>query len=310
MTRTRAFALLGASTLALTLAACGSPTPAATSTPTATPSPTATVHYEPIMTPEEFPRMDGSTANIPLGSLVLQRTTGLDAATADNSIQFNTTSRAYERLAEGEVDLILAYEPSAETRAKVDPRGRNLESHAIGRDALVFLTNEDNPVDSLTAEQVRDIYTGKITSWSQVGGPDVPIMAFQRPEVSGSQTLMRKLVMGDATMTDPPTELVAAEMGSLVDGVASYANSSNALGYSVFYYVSNQYAVDGIKLIAIDGVTPSNETIADGTYPWVNEFYVVVRADEPADSPARKIVEWLGTDPGRQTIKDAGYVAL
>jgi len=262
------------------------------------------------MAPADFPRMDGSTANIPLGKLVLQRTTGLDAATADNSVQFSTTPYAYENLADGNADLLLAYEPDTETRAKVDPGGKVLEFSPIGRDALVFVTNESNPVKDLTSDQVRDIYTGKITSWSQVGGPDAPIVAFQRPEKSGSQALMRKLVMQGTDMTAPPEELVAAEMGDLVDGVAAYDNTGTALGYSVYYYVTNQYAVDGIRLMTIDGVAPTNTTIADGTYPWVNDFYVVIRADEPATSPARQVFDWMNTDAGRQTVTDAGYVAL
>ncbi|MCL2467133.1 MAG: substrate-binding domain-containing protein [Micrococcales bacterium] len=266
--------------------------------------------YEPLMAPADFPRMDGSTANIPLGKLVLQRTTGLDAATADNSVQFSTTPYAYENLADGNADLLLAYEPDTETRAKVDPGGKVLEFSPIGRDALVFVTNESNPVKDLTSDQVRDIYTGKITSWSQVGGPDAPIVAFQRPEKSGSQALMRKLVMQGTDMTAPPEELVAAEMGDLVDGVAAYDNTGTALGYSVYYYVTNQYAVDGIRLMTIDGVAPTNTTIADGTYPWVNDFYVVIRADEPATSPARQVFDWMNTDAGRQTVTDAGYVAL
>ncbi len=294
----------------LALAACtSSGAPTSTGTPSAAPT-SAQPTYEPIMAPADFPRMDGSTANIPLGSLVLQRTTGLDAATADNSVQFSTTPFAYQNLADELTDLLLVYEPDEETRAAVDPNGKTLEFTPIGRDALVFLTNESNPVRDLTSEQVRDIYTGTITSWSQVGGPDAPIVAFQRPEKSGSQALMRRLVMDGTAMADPPTELVAAEMDSLVDGVAAYDNTGTALGYSVYYYVTNQYAVSGVRVLSIDGVAPSPTTIADGSYPWVNDFYAVVRASEPADSPARQVVAWLGTDQGRQTITDAGYVAV
>jgi len=311
MYRTAHPALLAAAGLAaaLTLAACTSNAPTAGGSPGTAPA-TAAATYAPIMSPADFPRMDGSTATIPLGSLVLQRTTGLDATTADNSVQFSMTSTAYENLAAGTTDLLLAYEPAAETRAEVDPKGTTLEFHPIGRDALVFLTNQSNPVHNLTSDQVRDIYAGKITSWSQVGGPDAPIVAFQRPEQSGSQALMRKLVMDGTPMADPPTELVAAEMGDLVDGVAAYDNTGTALGYSVYYYVTNQYAVPGIRLLTIDGVAPSSTTIADGSYPWVNDFYAVVRTDEPAGSPARQVLDWLGTDAGRQTVTDAGYVAL
>ncbi len=303
-------ALLAAAGLVATaaLTACTA-APTSTGTPGAERTSEQPSAYEPIMAPADFPRMDGSTATIPLGSLVLQRTTGLDAATADNSVQFSTTSVAYEKLANNQADLLLAYEPDEQTRASVDPGGTALEFTPIGSDALVFLTDQSNPVRDLKASQVRDIYSGKITNWSEVGGTDAPIVAFQRPEQSGSQALMRKLVMGTIPMVAAPTELVAAEMGDLVDGVASFDHSGTALGYSVYYYVTNQYAASGIRVLSINGVVPSPATIADGTYPWVNNFYAVVRASEPADSPARQVVAWLGTDQGKQTITDGGYVA-
>jgi phosphate transport system substrate-binding protein len=295
----------------MALAACTPSAPTGTGSPgTAPPTSERPTAAEPIMAPEDFPRMDGSTATIPLGSLVLQRTTGLDATTADNSVQFSTTPVAYQNLADGRTDLLLAYEPDEQTRAAVDPDGRTLKFTPVGRDALVFLVSESNPVRNLTSGQVRDIYAGKITRWSQVGGPDTPIVAFQRPEQSGSQALMRKLVMGSTAMADAPTELVAAEMGDLVDGVAAYDNTGTALGYSVYYYVTNQDAVSGIRTVTVDGVAPTPATIADGSYPWVNDFYAVVRADDPTDSPAGKVLAWLGTDQGRKTVTDAGYVAL
>lgn len=297
-----------AATLALT--ACTSGAPTSTGLPGTASTSSQPSTYEPIMAPADFPRMDGSTATIPLGSLVLQRTTGLDAATADSSVQFSTTPDAYQHLSDDSTDLLLAYEPDAQTRAAVDPDGTKLELTPIGRDALVFLTNDSNPVRNLTSEQVREIYAGTITRWSQVGGPDTPIVAFQRPEQSGSQALMRKLVMGSTPMADAPTELVTAETGALVDGVAAYDNTGTALGYSVYYYVTNQYAVPGIRILTIDGVAPNPTTIADGSYRWVNDFYAVVRASEPTNSPARQVLAWLGTDEGRQTVTDAGHVTF
>lgn len=75
-------------------------------------------------------------------------------------------------------------------------------------DALVFLVNQSNPVDSLTADQVRDIYTGKITNWSQVGGDDVGIVPFQRNAGAGSQGAMERLVMGGQPMMEAPADYV------------------------------------------------------------------------------------------------------
>jgi len=263
-----------------------------------------------------MPTLDGSTANIPLISLVLQRLAGVPKAQADN-VQVNATSRAYTDLAcsyspdqnpNGEV--VLAYEPAEVTKKAIsDPGCGKLEYHPIGRDALVFLANEKNAVKSLTTKQYKDIYTGKITNWKALGGADQKIVAFQRPEPSGSQALMRKYVMGKTAMMKAPSQMVTAEMGELIDGVANYNNSGNALGYSVFYYASQMYATPGVKLLGANGVEPSSATIADGSYPYVNDFFAVIRADEPQGSPARKVVAWLESPAGQQTVVDGGYVA-
>ena len=290
----------------------GSPDPSgAVASPTTAASPSAP--SSPTSYPfkaDAFPVLDGSTANIPLGSLVLQRLTGMPKAQADN-VKFTTTPNAYESLACQEPDplgaVVLAYEPAQTTKDLIASCAK-LEYHAIGRDALVFLANEKNAVTSLTTQQYKDIFTGKITNWSAVGGENVKIVPYERVESSGSQALMRKYVIGTAKTVDAPTEMVTTEMGELIDGVASYANTGNALGYSVFYYAKEMYAQPGVKLLGANGVQPSNTTIADGTYPYVNDFYAVVRADEVADSPARQVVAWLESPDGQQAVVDAGYV--
>lgn len=151
--------------------------------------------------------------------------------------------------------------------------GGPLDQKAIGRDALVFIVNEENPVQSLSQQQLRDIYAGKITNWKDVGGADLPIVAFQRREDSGSQTLFQKLLIQGGELMDAPTELAPTEMGGLVDSIAEYNNTANAIGFSVYYYIDQMYSKPGLRLLAVDGVTPSNETIADQSYPLCNEFY-------------------------------------
>ncbi len=319
-------AALMAALLALSLAACtpgsgassGATTPtnpatSAVTTPsddpeqTASPLPTTPVAGYPFAL-AGLPRIDGSTANIPLISLAIQRLTGVPAAVADNAVKTTGTPQAYQNLVAGETDLLLVYEADSDTKKLIDESGTKLEYHPIGRDALVFFTNSSNPVKSLTTAQYKDIYTGKLTNWKQVGGKDAKIIGYQRPEASGSQALFRKYVVGDAKLVKAPADRISGEMGEIIDGVASYANSGNALGYSVYYYLANMYAVDGIKMLGVGGVQPSKESLADGSYPYTNDFFAVVRANEPADSPARTVLAWLLTADGRKAVADAGYV--
>lgn len=275
------------------------------STPSPEPPPTPTTMF----TVQTYPRVDGSTANIPLGVLMAQKLAGVSAYDADAMSSFSTTPNAYLNLITNRADLLLVYEASEHTKTEIANSGVQLEFYPIGLDALVFIVNEQNPVQNLSTKEIQDIYQGKFTNWKQVGGLDEPIVAFQRVESSGSQALMRKLVMKNLTMIKAPTEMTPAEMGQLIEQLADYNNSGNALGYSVYYYAKNMYAQPGLKFLAVDNIMPDNNTIADKTYPHINQFYAVIRANESADSGAREMLAWLLSPEGVKTIEEAGYVA-
>ena len=318
----RSFLLgLGAVSTAALLAACGeaaSSAPASSAASSEAPASSASeVPAVPILTEDEFPVTDGSTACIPLIAQIMADTTGLDLETARSAVTTNTTAWAWRNLGlygdtENGTPLIIAYQAPEAGKEQLKADGAPLDQKAIGRDALVFIVNEENPVQSLTQQQLRDIYAGRITSWKDVGGADSPIVAFQRGVDSGSQTLFKKLLIdkGDGQLMAAPTELAPADMGGLVDSIAEYNNSANAIGFSVYYYIDQMYSKPGLRLLAVDGVTPGNDTIADESYPLCNEFYAVVHADAAPDSPQRKVYDWLDTDEGRRCIEKAGYVAV
>lgn len=258
----------------------------------------------------DYPIVDGSTATLPLSYLLMETATGVDEETAKAAITHNKTTESFYALVDGAADLLLVYEPSADAWELAEECGVALEKQSIGMDALVFLINDGNPVESLTHDQLVGIYTGEITNWRQVGGEDLDIVAYQRIENSGSQVMMRAQVMKDIEMMDPPTELRTAEMGELVDAISAYRNTANSIGYSVYYYIDNMYMQAGIKLLGVNGVMPTNDTIASGDYPYRQPFYAVIRANEPEDSPARQLYNWLATAEGRRLVEEAGYVAL
>ena len=272
----------------------------------------------PFLTEEEFPRMDGSTACIPLMAQIKANVTGMDLTEAQTRITVSTTAYAWENFGywsgsdsdDYGAQLLIVYEAPDYVKEELKESNAQLEQKAIGRDALVFIVNEENPIKSLTQQQLRDIYAGKITNWKEVGGEDADIVAFQRGVDSGSQTLFKKLLIGDGELMAAPTELAPADMGGLVDRIAEYNNSANAIGFSVYYYIDQMYSKPGLRLLAVDDVTPSNETIASEEYPLCNEFYAVIHAKDAADSPQRQVYDWLDTDAGRACIEKAGYVAV
>lgn len=264
----------------------------------------------PQMKPEEFPRVDGSTATLPLTQGLYRLTTDGSEEEALEAVVHTKTTNAYYQLMNGKTDLVVAYEAPESFFEDAREQGVELEIKPIGKDALVFLANVGNPVSSLTQAQLVDIYSGKLTNWSQVGGEDQEIVAFQRPPGSGSQTLMEKLVMGQTPMEEAPMDQIQSEMGELIDAVASYKNEQNAMGYSVYFYARNMYAQPDLKFMAVDEVLPDNETIRSGQYPYVNEFYAAVRKDESEGTRARELFDWLTADEGQAFIESLGYVSV
>ena len=263
----------------------------------------------PKLSTEEYPRVDGSTATLPLSYALMEAACGVTGEQAKETIRHSKTTESFYELIYGNADLLLVYAPSEDAFQAAKDAGVELETAEIGMDALVFLVNEGNPVQSLTHEQLVDIYTGKITNWSEVGGEDRDIVAYQRVENSGSQVMMEKQCMQGVEMMDAPVERRPSEMGELVDEIASYRNTADAIGYSVYYYIKNMYMQEGVKLLSVNGVAPANGTIAAGEYPFTQPFYAVIRADAAEDSPARQLYSWLTTDEGRALIEQAGYVA-
>ena len=311
----RSFLLgLGAVSTAALLTACGeaaSSAPASSAASSEAPASSASeVPAAPILTEDEFPVTDGSTACIPLIAQIMADTTGMDLEEAQSIISVSTTAYAWESfgLYNTDTKMLVVYEAPDSVKEELEAANVQLEQKPIGVDALVFIVNEDNPVTDLTQQQLRDIYAGKITNWKDVGGQDLDIVAFQRRSDSGSQTLFQKLLIQGGELMDPPTELAPTAMGELVDSLAAYNNSANAIGFSVYYYIDQMYSQPGLRLLSVDGVMPSNDTLADGSYPLCNDFYAVIRPDAAADSPERQLYDWLDTEAGQACIKKAGYV--
>ena len=176
-------------------------------------------------TPDNYPRMGGSLAVLPLGEAITASALSISREeTADYILFENSTTWNYEQLVEGNFDILLAYEPSEEAIAYAESQNFEWEMTPIGRDALVFIANADNPVGGLTTQQITDIYTGQITNWSQVGGNDSEIIAYQRNRDSGSQTLFDLFFPLGDQLIDPPEELIVDSMIGLLEAVADYDN--------------------------------------------------------------------------------------
>lgn len=262
----------------------------------------------PEFTMETYPRVDGSTVTIPLSEAVAAKLTKQTVDEVRPYILHNKTHQAYVNLIEGSKDLIFVTSPSEEELNLAAEKNVELEVIPIVSEAFVFLTHKDNPVKGLSVDQIRSIYEGKITNWSEVGGPNEAIKAFQRPVNSGSQTGFLELVMKGATPMEPPKEQIIAEMGMLIDVVASYENKMASIGYSYYYFVIDMWGNEAVKLLEVDGVYPDAESISSKAYPLTTAYYAVIRKDSSKDSPERRVIEYILSEEGQQLMEESGYV--
>ncbi|MBR1750971.1 MAG: substrate-binding domain-containing protein [Ruminococcus sp.] len=285
-----------------------------------------------LLTHEQFAGIDGSTATIPITAELARQFGNVSDDDVRYYVSHNMTDKAYENLIEGKqnrlswgtgeldehhfeisesveeiVRLVFATPPSEDEYNSAREHGVTLDAEPIALDGFVFITHKDNPVDSLTVQQIKDIYSGKITNWKEVGGNDEKIRPFQRTKNSGSQTAMEELVMQGEPMTEAPVAFIAEAMGELVDAVAEYENETAAIGYTYYYYINNLYKNEDIKVLKIDGVSPDNENLVSKKYPFTAAYYAVIRGDEPQDSVYRALRDYMLTDEGQEIVRLAGY---
>lgn len=263
-----------------------------------------------IFTPENYPVVDGSTVTIPLSEAFAAELMEMPVEEARQYIVHNKTHQAYVNLIEGKADIIFVTSPSAEEKQLAKDKNVELIVTPIVSEGFVFLTSAENPVKGLTMKEIQDIYMGKIKNWKDVGGSDVPIVAYQRPVNSGSQTGFLDLVMKGLTPMEAPTEQVMAEMGELIDAVAAYSDQPDGIGYSYYYFVTDMWGNEKVKLLEVNGVFPDNLTISSGKYPIKTAYYAVIRGNEQENSPVRKMLKWILSKEGQAAAQEAGYVKV
>ncbi|MFS0689681.1 PstS family phosphate ABC transporter substrate-binding protein [Sporosarcina sp. 179-K 8C2 HS] len=257
---------------------------------------------------DELPVIDGATALYPIYSAFAQAVyPEKEYDPYSSEVMSSRTGAAYVNLINGRADIIFALEPSKAQIESAKNVGKELKLTPIGKEAFVFFVNAKNPVASLTEDEIKGVYSGNITNWKDVGGKNDPIRAFQRPEDSGSQTALQSF-MGDVPIMDPPTEDIASLMGTIIGQVSDYKNHNNAIGYTFRYYSTQMVKNNKIRLLAVNGVEPTVDTIRSGEYPITNEFYAITAG---SDNPhVEAFIEWILSNEGQEIIRKTGYVPI
>jgi phosphate transport system substrate-binding protein len=222
-------------------------------------------------------------------------------------IMCSKTAEAYERILDGDADIIFCTEPSNEQILSAKEKGITLNLTPIGKEAFVFFVNNENQINGLTYSQIISIYAGQITNWLDIGGGNANIIAYQCPKNSGSQTIL-ELIMGEERFVEPIKENMIQNMGGIIQEIASYRNSVNAIGYSFLFYATGMVKNSGIKLLSINGVYPTKETIKNNEYPFTQTFYAITAGNETEN--VKNLIEWILSEQGQYIIEETGYVRI
>ena len=246
----------------------------------------------------DIPVIDGAAALLPIyagfvqsiypESSVIYNGEDYDASSA---MHYTNTRGAYKDIVDGNADIIICAQPSDEQLQYAKDNGVELEMVPIGSDAFVFIVNDSNPVNNITIEQIRGIYSGEIKNWKELGGKDIPIAAMRRNKNSGSQTALEKL-MGDTPIKPDYTTLFGSP-----------------IGFSFRYYVTGMLGEGGVKILTINGIAPTAETIADGSYPVAGNIYAIYRKGETNEN-VQKAIDFMLSPEGQEIVERSGYIPL
>ncbi len=221
----------------------------------------------------------------------------------------------YEFLAYDMAQLgFVSVSPSSVRLASAERRGVEYEGTPFCMDAFVFYVHADNPVDNLTTEQIRGIYSGAITDWKEVGAPESrKIVAYQRRRRDNIPTQFNQL-MGDAPLMEPPLTPIWEGFARIGYVPADYRNSKGAIGYSYRFYATELLRKKKIKLLSVDGVAPTDENIRSGAYPFGKKMYMVTGRkpgpDDPRGGNVRKFMDYILSPEGQKLVEETGYVPL
>jgi len=263
-----------------------------------------------LLLADDLPILDGATALYPVYAAFAQAVYDESVFIQDYVLCTNTSS-AYQAIIDGERDIIFVAGASAQQIALAKEQGVDLCFTPIGKEAFVFIVGIENPIDDITYQQIRNIYSGKTAYWNTLGWKQGgKIIAFLRPEGSGSQTGLQNIMKEiNIQVPQPLPDVSLVGTNSLMQQVSvKWKGVQPAIGYSYRFYATTMYSNPDAKLLKVNGVEPSIENIQNGTYPFVVEFYGVT-SGVPKDN-TKLFIEWILSTQGQSIIEKTGYVPL
>ena len=256
---------------------------------------------------EHWPVIEGTAPFLPYYTAAAARMLEVSEKEASRYVFCTIPWFAYCDLIYGSADLIFCHLPGEQEVRLAAYEGVTLACYPILNEAFVFFVSPDNPVDSLSLEQLRGIYTGAVTNWSELGGKNEEIIPFRRTAGSSDFTGLTRFVAKKEELTAAPTKERESFMGETADVVANFDGSAGAIGCGYLSSVRRQYGDMKLKILRVEDCEPSDANIISGTYPLISQVCAVIRGGEE-ESPAGQLAQWCAWPLGQALAAEKGYV--
>jgi phosphate transport system substrate-binding protein len=222
-----------------------------------------------------------------------------DHPTADFDLEPKATGYGLATLRAGGCDIAAASRVvSKDEMAEAEHLGIHLNDHLIGTYCVAVIVNPANTVTNLTREQVRDIFTGSVQNWKQVGGPDAEIHLYIRDPISGTHLGFKELAMENKNYADG--RKLAKSYKEIAEAVAQDANG---IGYSS---VELPHAV-AIKSVSVGGIAANEDSVNQGKYPYARQLHLYTDKAREAGS-TQEFVQFVESKRGQDILMEMGFV--
>lgn len=271
------------------LAACGqSPAPTQTDSPT-----------DATAAPAEDASLSGSVSTD--GSTSMEKVIGalgeaFVEANPDVNFTYNPTGSGsgITAVSEGRCDIGLS------SRAlKAEEEDAGLTATVLAYDGIAIIVNPENPISDLSLEDIAKVYTGEITNWKDLGGDDAEIVLIGREAGSGTRDGFETI-----TGTEDACQY-RQELTSTGDVITAVSQNPAAIGYASLASVK-----DSVKALSVDGVSPSEDTVKDGSYVVQRPFVLVTKADTQLEGAAKAFFDYITSADASAIISAAGAVSV
>ncbi len=202
-------------------------------------------------------------------------------------------------LQNGNVEIANSSRPmKPEEISQAKSKGLDPVAHAVALDGVAVVVHANNEVSKLSIGQIRDIYTGKIQNWSEIGGPELPIVVISRDVASGTFEVFNEKAL-DGSKVISEAQLLASN-----NAVATtVASTPGGIGYLGLGYIQGQ-----IKAVTVDGITPSAQTVRDGSYPLSRELYMYTNGQ--SEGGVSDFLSFILSAEGQKIVEEQGFIAL